>query len=322
MRSLLPLVLLAMVLPAAACGDDGGSSSLHQDGTINGPDGLGGDAAGDATGEDAAEEDSVAEADTVAADTAVVDTGSSGPTLKIRVDGSLDDRSPDDGLAAQTPSVWEYGLQRLELLRSDDDPNPEVIFDYAPGFVTVDMLTDNVVAEVPIASLPSGSFPYFRIVLTHAHVVVDAALHEVPTINDHATELDLVYALSDVDAEGITMSQGDVTVTADIYGTEYQVPTRWPVQSPSPAPTAWAEAVDGEWRVTFAVHPSLTPSPQVTTDVTYAIRFYIANAFRWRDQAEPGYAADIWDLTIGPPAGYEPVERFGANAYEVYYEGP
>ncbi|TNF35207.1 MAG: hypothetical protein EP329_06445 [Deltaproteobacteria bacterium] len=321
MRVLAPLLGLALLV--TACGDSESSEAFRQgDGTF-GLDVLDGEADGEVAGEDAVGEDTATVADTAeAVDTAVADTEPSGPTVTIKVSGSLEDRAPADGLASQTPSVWEYGLQRLELLRSEDDPSPEVIFDYAPGFVTVDLLDENVVARVPIANLPEGSFPYFRIVLTHAEVVVAATLHEVPVISDYATDLDIVYALSDVDADGLTMSQGDVTIRANIFGTDYEVPTHWPTVAPSPGPNAWAEAVDGEWRVTFAASPAVVPSPQVTTDVTYAITFYVANAFRWQDQTEPGYAEGVWDLTVGPPAGFEPVERFGANAYEVYYEGP
>lgn len=317
------IIVATLALLLAACGDDGGSASLQQDGTIVGPDGLVGDTSGDAANDDTASDpDSAVVADTATVDTAQVDTSPGGPTLTIHVAGALEDRSTEDGLAGQTPSVWNYGLQRFELLRSLDDPNPAVIFDYAPDFVLVDMLQDNVVAEVPIAGLPSGTFPYFRIVLTHAEVVVAAALHHVPVVNDYSTDLDIVYALSDVKSGDLDMVQGDATVTADIFGTQYQVPTHWQVPAPSPGPNAWAEAVDGEWRVTFASNPALAPSSLANADVTYGIRFYVTNAFRWRDQAGTGYATDVWDLDIGPPASFEPIERFGANAYEVYYQGP
>ncbi|PKN56019.1 MAG: hypothetical protein CVU56_18270 [Deltaproteobacteria bacterium HGW-Deltaproteobacteria-14] len=321
---------IALVLASllAACGDDGGSGSLQQDSAIGGPDGLAGDTSRDVASDDTAGGgDTVTPADsaapdTAAGDTAGADTTASGPTLTIRVAGALEDRSSDDGLAGQTPSVWTYGLQRFELLRTPDDPNPAVIFDYAPDFVLVDMLSDNVVAEVPIAQLPAGSFPYFRIVLTHSEVVVAAALHQVPVVVDYSTDLDIIYALSDVKSGDLDMAQGDALVTADIFGTRYQVPTQWQVSAPSPAPNAWAEAVDGEWRVTFKANPALLPGSLANSDVTYGIRFYVTNAFRWRDQAGSGHAAEVWDIDLGPPAAFEPVERFGANAYEVYYQGP
>ena len=330
------LVVLPALFLVAACGNDSGSvGALHQDSISSGPDGLGGDVAGDVAGDttaldDVATTDSVA-TDTAAGDTAAGDTATSdtaqdttpsGPTLTIRVEGALEDRSPADGLAAQTPTTWVYGLQRLELLRSADDPNPEVIFDYAPSFVLVDLLSTNVVAQVPIADLPTGTFPYFRIVLTHEEVVVASSLHQVPVIGDYATPLDIVYALSNVDSDGLAMQQGDVTVTANIFGTNYAVPTHWAVPTTSPAPGAGAAAVDGEWRVTFPVSPSLVSATSPAVDVTYAVRFYVTNAFRWQDQATPGYTTDAWDISLGPPATFEPVLRIGANAYEVYYQGP
>lgn len=334
------ILVLPTLLLAAACGDDGGSGGrLDQDGLVSGPDGLLGDDASHDVADDTAGGDTMAtdtggadtvtadsiSADAVTADTVSADTvetcvtaNADGPALTIRVDGAFEDRSPADGLAAQTPTTWIYGLQRLELLRSVDDPHPEVVFDYAPGFVLVDLLANNEVAHVPIACLPTGTFTYFRIVLTHEEIVVASTLHQVPVLVDYATPLDITYALSDVHLNGHDLKQGDVIVKANIFGTEYAVPSRWDVPAPSPAPDAWATALNGEWLVTFAIAPSLVPSSTVGVDVTYGIRFYVTNAFRWEDQATTGYTTGVWDISLGPPATFEPVKRLGANGYEVY----
>ncbi len=318
-----------LALTLAACGDDSVGGALQQDGTSAGPDvhdqadggadGASGDTAA-AQDTSAAADSSVAPTDTATTDTSGTDTAS-GPMLTIVVEGDLDDRSPDDGLAAQTPKVYAYGLQRFELLESKDDPTPDVVFDYAPDFVRVDMLDRNVVAAVPIADLPNGTYPYFRIVLTHLETTVDATLHGVPVVDDLATELGVVYGLSDVDSGDLDLSQGEGVVSANVLGNPVSFPIQWPLIAPSPAPNAWAEAVDGEWRVTFAVSPALAPSSSVPTDVTYAITFYVTNSFRWTDQPGTGHADDVWDIDLGTPPTVEPVSRFGANAYEVYLEG-
>ena len=310
--------------PLAACGDDDGAGGLAQDAAVTSPDIVAGDA-------DAAPADTAAPVDTGAPDdtaapadtTAPTDTATpDGPKVTIVVEGDLEDRSPADGLASQTPSVYRYGLQRLELLRALDDPAPAVIFDYAPDYVVVDMLDRNIVATVPMATLPSGAYPYFRIVLTHMEARVDASLHGVPVVGDLAAPLDLLYALSDLHNAVYDMDQGDAVVSANFFGTPYSVPTHWGVPAPNPSPGATAEAVDGEWRVTFPVAPAFVPSPETPVDVTYTVRFFVTEGFRWRDLSTPGYTAGAWDVTVAPAAAFEPVERFGANAYEVDLELP
>jgi len=306
---------LAVVFPlfVAACGDDGGTSGLQQDGAITSPDLVEGDAADAATSADSA----------TPADTATAGTDTANePSVTIIVEGDLEDRSPDDGLSAQTPKVYRYGLQRLELLRSADDPSPEVIFDYAPDYVVVDMLDRQIVANVPMRTLPTGPFPYFRIVLTHMEAVVDARLHQVPVVGDWPAELHLLYALSDVDNAVYTMNQGDAVVSTEILGNPVSVPTHWDLPAPNPSPAATAAAVDGEWQVTFAVAPVLVPSPDTPFDVTYVIRYFVTNGFRWQDLDTPGYTAGAWDLTVSTPPAMEPVQRFGANAFDVYMEIP
>jgi hypothetical protein len=40
-------------------------------------------------------------------------------------------------------------------------------------------------------------------------------------------------------------------------------------------------------------------------------------AFRWEDQALPGYANGVYDTT---PVSFEPVRRYGANTYTLALE--
>ena len=116
------------------------------------------DAAGPAPGERAEGTIEEPAADDPAVEDPAVDepTDPDGPFVTILVEGSLEDKSPDDGLSAQTPAVYGYGLQRLELLRSLDDEDPYVVFDYAPDFVIVDLYESTEVAKIAIPSSSSS----------------------------------------------------------------------------------------------------------------------------------------------------------------------
>ncbi len=251
------------------------------------------------------------------------DTDMEGPFLTIVVQGSSEDRSPDDGLASQTPDPYYYGLQRLELLRSADDTDPELIFDYDPDYILVDMHGRNEVAYVPLSTLPEGSFLFFRFVLTLLEGDVEAQLHDVPVIGTTTTTLTILQALSDnVTIEDETRNQGDVVISGEAEGIPFSVPAHWDLVYPEPAPASWSESIDGKTRVTSLMVPPLLVSPDPAEDVTQVIVYYIANGFRWQDEDNDGYDDDVWDVTIGAIPHAEPVLRFGANDYEVYTESP
>lgn len=321
------------LLPAAACSDgqsgDGGSGSIGGGGI--GAGGEGADAAPADAGSDAvataAEDAGPGVAPDVPPDVPpdvmpdVMDTGPdviAGPLLRIYVEGSLEDKAPADGLSAQTPEPYAYGLQRLEMLRSADDPAPETIFDYGAEHVMVDMHASNLVAEVPASDLPDDVFTHFRITVPLLKATVAGTLHEVPTLGTWSTDLDITYALADLDTEELgAMDQGDARVSLEVFGNPMTFPFHWPVAYPLPAPDAWAEAVDGTTLVTFALSPPLTVSSFAGADVAYRITYFVHDSFRWQDEDEEGYVEAVWDIKASSPQTFEPVLWFGSNAYAV-----
>ena len=52
-------------------------------------------------------------------------------------------------------------------------------------------------------------------------------------------------------------------------------------------------------------------------DVRVVLEVNMDHAFRWEDQALPGYAPGVFDST---PSGSETVHRFGANSLDVQIE--
>ncbi|MBT3219778.1 MAG: hypothetical protein HN348_11850 [Proteobacteria bacterium] len=235
--------------------------------------------------------------------------------LSINVEGSLDDRTPQDGFSAQTPEPYYYGLQRFEMLESKDDTEPTVVFDYAPDFVYVNMHDTNEVAVVEQKDLEDGTYTHFRLVLTHVQVKVDATIRNVPFIGNYPTKITMMMALSDFESKDFgTMTQGQGFSSCIVGPDEMVFPFDGDLEYPEPGPFAWAESIDGETWVTFTLAEPVVVSP-TSTDQAYVMRFYIYEGFRWEEQDLATYVDGVWDIPAdGDP---EPVMRFGANAYEV-----
>lgn len=267
----------------------------------------------------------------VAGDVAAIDPGpaspdtpttdaNEGPWLTVVVQGTLEDKAPDDGLGEQTPDPYIYGLQSLELLRTPDDPEPFVVFDHSPGFVACDMHGRTEVAKVPVAGFPLETFHYFRFSLTHVEADLDATIHGIPNVGSAATKLHVVYGLSDVSAQGLELAQGDTIISGELYGTPFETTSFVEPVYAEPAPGAWAENKDGKTWITCTANPPLETDPSAPVDMSYATRYYIKDSFRWQDEDKPGYAAGVWDMEVGPPASAEQIIRMGANFYETVQE--
>lgn len=338
MSRLTPLLCALVVTTCAqACSDDpvthaadaelldtGGSDlgRLDVDAAADGAaDGVGdvADGGDDATQDLADAADSVpldaADAAEVAVDAA---DASSGPMLTIVVEGSLEDLNITDGSSGQTPDPYFYGLQRLQMLDPTGATAPATVFDHAPGQVMVDMLGRTVVARVPIADLPDGTYTQFRIVLTVLEATVNATVHDIPSVGTLATPLAITYALSNVNNDDYEMRQGDAIIASSVLGVSFE--RHFPVSYPEPSPGGWAESVDGRTFVTFALAEPLVVSSDVPADVAYVIRYYVHESFRWTDLRLEGYAAGEWDVSASPTGVNEAVTRFGANGFEVFAE--
>ena len=258
--------------------------------------------------------DADADADTDA-DTDADSDADTDSLLSINVEGSLDDRAPADGLSAQTPDPYYYGLRRFEMLESKDDADPLVVFDYAPDFVYVNMHDTNEVAVVEQKDLEDGTYTHFRLVLTHLQAKVDATIRNIPVLGSLPTKITMMMALSDFESKEFgVMTQGQGFSSCTVGANEMVFPFEGELEYPEPGPFAWAEAVDGETWVTFTLAAPVVVSP-TSTDQAYVMRFFIKDGFRWEEQDLPAYQDAIWDIPVdGDP---EPVRRFGANAYEV-----
>lgn len=334
--SALSPALIALLSMMLGCGDESGAdhaipidaptSPTLPDGSL--PDDGDGDAAGDTAIGEVTDFTDLTEV--TPTETASVDTPSeatpTGPFVSIVIEGVTGDHAPADGLGSQTPTPYAYGLQRLELLRSAADPAPVTIFDYAPGYVAVDMHASNTVARVPIASLPDGTFTHFRIALTHVDMEVGVAFHNVPVVSDATTRMRILYGLAPVDIDVASspasgsahLVQGDMRLSGNLFGTPFVVTQHVESAAPVAGPGVTVSYAGGETHVTFMLAAPLVTSPEVPTDITHICRFFITGSFRWEDTAAPAHAPDVWDVDLaanGHPLTAEPVAQLGANGF-------
>ena len=243
-----------------------------------------------------------------------------GPYVTFVIEGSLEDRVPDDGFSGQTPNPYYFGVQKLEFLRTPDDENPEVIFDHSPHWVLADLYApETIVAKVPIAQLPDGVFNYFRVVLTHVEAGLDVSFHGVPFFGEMQAHLNIIYALSDIDSGTLTMNQGDANIEIDFAGSPMTVPYQLQPAFPPATDQFWVESVDNQTVVNCMFSPPFVVSPMLHGDVTYVMRYYFKDSFRWQDTDAPGYSNGAWDVSLDNMVpSWETIVWFGATKYGAY----
>jgi hypothetical protein len=61
----------------------------------------------------------------------------------------------------------------------------------------------------------------------------------------------------------------------------------------------------------------VTIDPAEPRDQRIVCEVNVHESFRWEDQAQAGYASNVFDATVGT---YEPVMSFGASAFSLLLE--
>jgi hypothetical protein len=291
--------LFCLVLFSAACGStapqpgpgrDAGSDAGQPDGAI-----------ADAGGSDAG-----------GTDAGLPDAGAA--TLTVRLRATTAPFAHADGLSGLTTTHTRAGVRSLELLRSSADKAPQVVLDLGSGAVEVgyDDGDDTVIAKVPAASLATGHFIYARMVQTWSHFQVAATMHQAGAAS--AGTLDELMVMSNhAQVNGVERTAGHLEYTfTGGSGTSSGGAENAPVPVFSTTAGAWAVVENGDWAVYYPVSLDLSP---FATDRELVITVNMDHAFRWTDNAlGVGYLPGVFDIE---PPYYEPVVRFGGNAFDA-----
>ncbi len=213
--------------------------------------------------------------------------------------------------SGQTPRDWVSGIRSLHLLRTEDDPDPFLVFSHGDGFVEASYAdgADTIVGSAPIASLAPGTYTWARAVHTHVRFTIDATLHA--GFGPMPGELEDLIVLSDrTTLDGVEHARGDYRFafttagrTFPTEGTGYEIP-------PVPGGGFSTRIEDGETAYYFPVY--LVVTDELTTDVHLMFDVNVHEGFRWTDTDAPEYAADVFDITS---VGTEPIVQAGANRY-------
>lgn len=220
----------------------------------------------------------------------------------------------EDGLAGQTATEVKQGIRSLRLLRDASDPSPIVVFDHGNGYVEAgyDDGDDSVVARAAAASLPGGRFTLARIAVTHSRFRVASTLHVAG--GAYPGVFDCVQALSDdVVLNGGNRARGWYRYVFEVAGKSYPIEG---ADAPLPtSPTTGGFTLKTEGSESFyEVALDMLVDPAIDHDVHVDMTVNMHESFRWEDQTQPGYATGVYDTT---PSSYEPIRRFGANAFVV-----
>ena len=249
--------------------------------------------------------------------TTTTGTGSSGVTVAIHMRSSAEPFAHQDVLAGQTASAHKSGVRSLTLLRDMNDPSPFEVFDFGQEAAEVDYApgASTLVFEADAATFPEANFTIARVVHSYVKYSVDATMHNAGFVVPG--RFDNMQVLSDgslVDGELYDAGHYEYTFVAGgmsfpATGENAPIP-EW--QSSGGFSVVFE---NGEWAYYFPV--SLPTSPALPADMNVILEVNMHESFRWSDQQAPNYEPGVFDVT---PTSFEPVQKFGANAFSVYAE--
>lgn len=247
-------------------------------------------------------------------------TGSAGPVVRVHVRATAQRWPHSDGLSGQTPRASSAGIRSLTLKDTTGRVPDLVVFDHAPEHVAAgfDDGDDTVLAEVPAASLPAGTFDRARVALSFVRFTVDATVHVSEL--DVPGEVEATQVLADAtDLDGATHDLGWWRWVFSAAGSG-----RFPVGGDSGSPIEMLpeggplEMVveGGETVVYFPV--TVLVDPGVTSDVDAILEVNVHESFRWEDERrDPAYTRGAFDAR--PPA-FEPIGKLGVNGWTLVLE--
>jgi hypothetical protein len=216
-----------------------------------------------------------------------------------------------DGTSRETPLDQRMGILGLELLRSETDSSPLVVFqNQQPVDTGYNDGDDTLVGTATAGDLAAGTYLFARVPVAYVKFTVAGTYHEG------------AVALPGQFADTISLSEQTVLLGAQhdqgwwsdsflVGGVSYG--------------TASGEGADfGQPAVGSGIHLDMTSpmgayvfpvnlvvDPTASHDVTITFKLNTYEDFHWQDEAQTGYASGVFDVSYGV---YEPVTQLGANS--------
>jgi hypothetical protein len=221
-----------------------------------------------------------------------------------------------DGLAGQTPRSQKVGISALWLYRDASDTAPLVVFDLGAASVLADLgpKRSTAIASVPTRSLIGGHYTYARTWITHVEYEVDTTMHVGGAALAGSIEAAQVFT-DGAQWGGAARRAGFFQYQFKMGGSAFGAPLAGDGAPLPTVPAGGGFSLSQEGGRGYYGYPcDVWIDPNVVTDYDVVMTLNVDRNFRWVDQAAPSYAAGTWDTT---PASFEPVARFGANAFSL-----
>lgn len=236
-----------------------------------------------------------------------------GGTIRVYARGDLTP-TPLPSWPSQTPTAQEFGIARLELLRSASDPSPVLAFDSSSAPVMVDMVSgaSTLAGTVRTADVPAGTYTHGRVLMSLVRTTVDAMAHANSLAL--AGKLTVTSALSNTTYQNQSWPKGRTEYGFAAAGYNFTVPGALPAL-PSTAGGAVVEEPGKTWLV-FPFSAPFQVNPSDTQERSTTIVYAVYRSFQWQDLTTTGFTADVFDLDASAQSA-EPVVSFGATGYRT-----
>lgn len=241
--------------------------------------------------------------------------GPTGPLVILHVRATEAPFPQTDGFAAQTARNEKIGISGLTLLTSASDPSPLKVYEGASVEAGLNDKEDTVVARVSAKSLKAGTYTIARVPVSHVRYTVSGAYH-AGGFTAPGDFIDVVVLTDGTMIDGHSHDQGWYSSSFATGGMTYG-----PATGMTPFPSVDGGGfklvtAGGRAYYEFAISPIIV-DPGVTRDVNVIFEVNTNLDFHWQDVPNAGYATNVFDVEM---ASYEPVKKFGANSFRVFYE--
>ncbi|MEO6420591.1 MAG: hypothetical protein ABIP39_14350 [Polyangiaceae bacterium] len=239
----------------------------------------------------------------------------SGPLVILHVRATEAAFPQTDGFASQTARNEKIGISGLSLLTSPTDPSPLKVYEGPSVEAGLNDKDDTVVGRVSAKSLKGGTYSFARVPVTHVRYTVAGTYH-ASGLSAPGDFIDVVVFSDGTTLDGQTRNQGWFSATFTTAGMTFG-----PATGTNPIPSIDAGGfklvtAGGQAYYEFAIAP-LIVDPDVTKDVNVIFEVNTNLDFHWQDLPNTGYATNVFDVEM---ATYEPVKKFGANSFRIFYE--
>jgi len=231
-------------------------------------------------------------------------------SIAIYLKGDLKPKTYQDKLQGQTPTNYAIAVSKYYIMRSINDPAPQLCFDHGKNAKIADMHKDNLVGSCVTNALKTGLYTYGKVKVEWVRYTVQGILHYNQKLPGAFT---FFRAYSDTTYQGKSYKAGNGTIAFSLLPTN-TIPYKFP--NPPPIPGMKFQLVNGEFWMTFPYKRGLPVKKDNEKKHWARFHWEIDKAFRWEDLSTANFQKGSWDVTLNPSTA-EPVKGFGVSGYYI-----